>query len=139
MGADVDSRDNNHRTPLMWAAKRNQLKCAEILFDFKASPGLQDIGGYSALHVACVQGHAAFVSLLLDRGASLMLCNKQEFACLEVAAKAGSDDVAITIVKHKRLSGVINCFFTSYFGWTTNPSKTEFVFNYSLRIHSFTL
>ena len=108
MGADVDSRDNNHRTPLMWAAKRNQLKCAEILFDFKASLDLQDIGGHSALHVACAQGHAAFVSLLLDRGASLTLCNKQEFACLEVAAKAGSCDVAITIVKHKRLTGVIN-------------------------------
>ena len=107
MGADVDSRDNNHRTPLMWAAKRNQLKCAEILFDFKASPDLQDIGGDSALHVACAQGHAAFVTLLLDRGASLTLCNKQEFACLEVAAKAGSNDAVMAIAKHKRLANVI--------------------------------
>ena len=107
MGADVDSKDNNYRTPLMWVARRNQLKCAEILFDFKASPDLQDIGGDTALHLACAHGHAAFVTLLLDCGASLTLCNKQEFACLEVAAKTGSVDVAMAIAKHKRLTNVI--------------------------------
>ena len=102
MGAEVDSRDNDLRTPLMWAAKRNQLKCAEILLDFKASTDLQDVGGYSALHVACGHGHNAIVSLLLDRGASLTLVNKEGFACLEIAEKTGSSDVAMAIVKHRR-------------------------------------
>ena len=107
LGADVDSRDNNHRTPLMWAARRNQLKCAEILFDFKASPDQQDIDGDTALHAACAHGHTAFVTLLFDRGASLTLCNKHGFACLEVAAKVGSSDVAMAIAKHKRLTNII--------------------------------
>ena len=129
MGADVDSRDNNRRTPLMWAAKNNQLKCAEILFDFKASPDLQDIGGDAALHVACAQGHAAFVTLLLERGASLTLCNKHGFACLEVAAKAGSDDAAMAIVKHKRLTDEINLY----------PNEKEFVSKHKLLAHILSL
>ena len=103
MGAEVDSRDNNYRTPLMWAAKTNQLKCAEILLDFKASSDLQDVGGDSALNVACGQGHAPVVNLLLDHGTNLTLRNKQGLSCLEIAAKAGSSDVAMAIVKHKRL------------------------------------
>ena len=107
MGAEVDSKDNKFRTPLMWAAKGNHLKCAEVLLNFKASADLQDIGGDSALHVACGQGHPAVVSLLLEHGASSTLSNKQGFACLEIAAKAGSSDAAMALVKHKRLAGVI--------------------------------
>ena len=104
MGAEVDSRDNNYRTPLMWSVKRKNIKCALILLDNKASVDLQDMDGDSAFHVACGQGHADIASLLLDRGASLTLRNKQEHTCLDVAAKAGSSDVAMTIVKHRRLA-----------------------------------
>ena len=103
MGAEVDSRDNNYRTPLIWSVKGNNLKCAQILLDNKASVDLQDADEDSALHVACGLGHADITSLLLDRGASLTLLNKREHTCLEVAAKAGSSDVAMTIVKHRRL------------------------------------
>ena len=104
MGADANSRDNNHRTPLMLAANNNKSKCAEVLLNFKASPDLQDEHGNSALLLACAQGHGAIVTLLMDHGASLTLNNKQEFDCLELAAKAGSSDVAMAIVKHKRFS-----------------------------------
>ena len=103
MGAEVDSTDNNSRTPLMWAVKRNKLQCAQVLLDFNASVDLQDSDGDSALLVACGQGHADMVSLFLDRGASLTLRNKRENACLEVAAKTGAPGVAMAIVKHKRL------------------------------------
>ena len=87
----------------MWSVQKNNLQCAKILLDFKASVDLQDTDGDTALHVACRKGHAVIVRLLLDCGASLMLCNKEGNGCLEIAAKAGSSDVAMTIVKHKRL------------------------------------
>ena len=87
----------------MWSVQKNNLQCAKILLDFKASVDFRDTEGDSALHVACGQGHAAIVRLLLDCGASLMLCNKGGNGCLEIAAKGGSSDVAMTIVKHKRL------------------------------------
>ena len=103
MGAEIDSLDNLHQTPLMWSVKRNQVKCAEVLLDFKASIDLQDTDGDSALHMACGKSHPATVSLLLDRGASLTLVNGRGHDCLEVAAKAGASDVAMTVVKHKRL------------------------------------
>ena len=90
----------------MWSVQKNNLRCVQILLDFKASIDLQDTNGDPALHVACGQGHAAIVRLLLDRGASLTLCNKGGRGCLEIAAKAGSSDVAMTIVKHKRLVAV---------------------------------
>ena len=87
----------------MWSVQKNNLQCAKTLLDFKACVDLQDTDGDSALHVACGQGHAAIVRLLLDCGASLMLCNKRGNGCLEIATKAGSSDVVMTIVKHKRL------------------------------------
>ena len=87
----------------MWSVRNNNLQCAKTLLDFKASLDLQDTDGDSALHVACGQGHAAIVRLLMDCGASLLLRNKGGNVCLEIAAKAGSSNVAMTIVKHKRL------------------------------------
>ena len=104
MGAEVDSRDNKFRTPLMWASHGNHTKCAVILLDSKASVDLQDVGSDTALHVACGQGHPAIVKLLLDHGASSALRNKQGLTCLEVAAKAGSCDAAMAIAKHERLA-----------------------------------
>ena len=73
MGAEVESRDNNSRTALMWSVKRNHLQCAQILLDFKASIDLQDTDGDSALHMACGLSHATIMRLLLDHGASLTL------------------------------------------------------------------
>jgi len=102
LGAEVDSKDNNSRTALMWSVRRNNTECAQILLGFKASVDLQDTDGNTALHVACGQGHTAIVRLLLDRGASLTICNKRGNGCLEIAAKAGSSDVAMAIVRHKR-------------------------------------
>ena len=87
----------------MWSVRNNNLQCVKTLLDFKASLDLQDTDGDSALHVACGQGHAAIVRLLLDCGANMLLCNKGGKCCLEIAAKTGSSDVAMTIVKHKRL------------------------------------
>ena len=106
LGAEVDSKDNNSRTALMWSVQKNNLQCAQILVDFRASVDLQDSDGNSALHVACGQGHAATVRLLLNSGASLILCNKRGHGCLEIAARAGSGDVAMAIVKHKRLVAI---------------------------------
>ena len=96
----------------MWSVKRNHLQCAQILLDFKASIDLQDTHGDSALHMACGLGHAAIMRLLLDRGASLKLRNKRKYACLEIAAKAGSSDAAMAIAKHKRLAVVRNNLLT---------------------------
>ena len=107
MGAEVDSLDNLQQTPLMWSVKRNQVKCAEVLLDYKASVDLQDADGDSALHLACGKNYAAIASLLLDRGASLTRINGRGHDCLEVASKAGASDVAMTIVKHKRLVFVL--------------------------------
>lgn len=62
----------------MWSVQKNNLQCAQILLGFKASVDLQDTDGNSALHVACGQGHAAMVRLLLDRGASLTIVTNEE-------------------------------------------------------------
>ena len=108
MGAEVDSRDNNSRTALMWSVKRNHSQCAQILLDLKAFTDLQDTDGDSALHMACGLSHATLMRLLLDHGASLTLRNKRKYACLEIAAKVGSSYAAMAIVRHKRLVAIGN-------------------------------
>ena len=61
--------------------------------------------------MACGLSHATIMRLLFDRGSSLTLRNKRKYACLEIAAKAGSydtSDAAMAIARHKRLVAIGN-------------------------------
>ncbi len=68
-GADVNARDNDGWTALMWASWSGLTKIAAALADHKADVNVLDRQGNSALTVAAMRGNAAIVKLLLEKGA----------------------------------------------------------------------
>jgi hypothetical protein len=54
-GADINLRSSDGRTPLMWAAFRNNVKMAEFLMDNGADVTAEDNQGWSALDIAIIK------------------------------------------------------------------------------------
>ena len=86
----------------MWASKLGREKACEELLKAQASVDDVNMNGDTALHVACRKGHVGIVNLLLTNGASLNVRNMQCLTCLETAAQAGNNKVALAMVKHTR-------------------------------------
>ncbi len=68
-GADVNARDNDGWTALMWASWSGLPKVAEKLLENKADVTAVDRRGNSALTMAAMRGNVAVVKMLLDKGA----------------------------------------------------------------------
>jgi hypothetical protein len=55
---------------LMDVAKANQMKRARLMMDDQANPSVADMGGFSALFFAAMNGHSDMCRLLMSRGAT---------------------------------------------------------------------
>jgi palmitoyltransferase len=88
-GQDVDTRDSNGMTALMWAAYRVfGPDPARLLLTFDARVNLKDsVHGNSALHWAASSGNHAVVKLLMDHGADLDMSNTSGLTALDIATK----------------------------------------------------
>jgi ankyrin repeat protein len=69
--ADVNTRTEQHRTPLILAASDDQKLIARTLLESGADISASDESGLTALHVACAQGFHAMCTLLIQNGADL--------------------------------------------------------------------
>jgi hypothetical protein len=71
--ADVDSKDNQSRTPLWWAAENGQEGVIKLLLNAKADINLKDdhILGQTPLLLAVEKGHEGIVKLLLEAKADV--------------------------------------------------------------------
>ena len=68
-GASVNLGDSQNRTPLMYAAVNDRPDIMKILVDHGADLDQQVEGyGYTALHLASIQGAEKAVKFLIDRG-----------------------------------------------------------------------
>ena len=70
-GGDVDAHWGRQCTLLMGAATSGQLAMVKLLLSRSASVDLQDVGGFTALMYAALEGHVAVMACLLperDRG-----------------------------------------------------------------------
>ena len=63
-GHDVNQRDGEKGTPLMWAAGKGHTDCVEYLLQNGAQVDLKDWDGKTALKLASQQGHDSTVKLL---------------------------------------------------------------------------
>ena len=102
MGADINSPDIVGWTPLLWAAKVGHAGVTELLLDRGVLIDHVDIDGNAALHVAAHFGHIEVTKMLLDYGANLLLQNKREMTCLDIAMETQNSEVVMVIVKHSR-------------------------------------
>ncbi|CAO3630657.1 unnamed protein product [Cunninghamella blakesleeana] len=68
---DVDSRDNEYHTPLMWAAYNADEACVDVLLKYGADIHATDRAQLTSLHWAVAKGNVACMYMLLYRGSSL--------------------------------------------------------------------
>jgi hypothetical protein len=90
-GADLQMRDGNGLTPLMWAARKGHLVLAEMLLDSGADPNACDSYGRTALHYAVAGHHPAVVKILAERKANLDAKDNEDCTPFEIAAMAEND------------------------------------------------
>ncbi|EEU38815.1 uncharacterized protein NECHADRAFT_22508, partial [Fusarium vanettenii 77-13-4] len=80
--ADINSRDDLDRTPLLYAAERGYEAAVQVLLEAGAEVDHQDVYGAAPLHFAALRGHVSIMRLLLVRGANADLKDKHGFTPL---------------------------------------------------------
>ncbi|XP_046585263.1 putative ankyrin repeat protein RF_0381 [Haliotis rubra] len=66
--ADIDSREDQGRTPVMYATENGNKKVVDLLVNKGCNLSVVDDPGRNVLHVACLGGNEDFVEDLLSRG-----------------------------------------------------------------------
>ena len=87
--ADLEHKDDDGVTALMYAAKLGQKKIVDLLLKKGALIDTQDNHGNTALTIAAYNGYKATVQLLLDNGASINITNNNGDTALMLAAYKG--------------------------------------------------
>ena len=100
-GTDVNLKDREERTPLMYASFNGHTEVIKKLVEKGADINLQDIYGRSALMMASSGPYPVAVKLLLAHGADPNLVDKEEhFTALMYAAAEGQLDVVKLLLAH---------------------------------------
>lgn len=81
---DVDSRDNDQHTALMWAAYNADEACMEVLIRSGADVHAKDRALLTTLHWAVAKSDVACMRLLLARGAALDVVDEQGKTVLDL-------------------------------------------------------
>lgn len=89
-GADVDARNDAHRTALQLAAERGRAEAVKLLAEAGADLNTQDRKGRTPLHRATYEGHAEAAEALLAAGADGTVQNKNGRTAFEIARQGAS-------------------------------------------------
>ncbi len=99
-GTEVNCRDKDGLTPLVWAAIQGHEEVVKLLLERGADLEAKNHNGDTALMWASVMGHKDVVNFMLDRGANADLGEpKSEVTALMAAAAKGHADVAQVLVE----------------------------------------
>jgi cytohesin len=90
-GAQAGIGDDDHQTPLMWAASRGHMGVVQLIVQHTEGQGLdaRDADGRTALHGAVRGGHEAVVTFLLSQGAQATNANRSGMTPFMLAAVGG--------------------------------------------------
>jgi ankyrin repeat protein len=87
---------------LLDAAKHNDLQSAREAVHRGANVHARDLGGRSALYLACTEGHMPLAEFLVDLGADVdETFGKRRQTLLHWAAEQSSTGVATFLISHK--------------------------------------
>eukprot|EP00002_Diphylleia_rotans_P031434 TRINITY_DN6529_c0_g1_i1.p1 TRINITY_DN6529_c0_g1~~TRINITY_DN6529_c0_g1_i1.p1 ORF type:complete len:303 (+),score=66.24 TRINITY_DN6529_c0_g1_i1:348-1256(+) len=99
-GCEVDSKDDNGNTPLMYAAAQSREEIVEYLIQMGARAVLRNERGWTALHFAAMNGAAACCVYLLTHHAPVDAPSMDGLTPLHWAATHGHIDVTKHLLKH---------------------------------------
>ena len=99
--ADVNGTQGDGTTALHWAAYRDDVSMGRMLVEAGADVNAQTrMGGITPLFMACKNGSAAMVDLLLKAGADAKSADSLGTTPLMIAAASGSVDVLRILIEH---------------------------------------
>ena len=90
LGAEVDARNDAHRTSIQLAAECGRAEAVKLLAAAGADLDSQDRKGRTPLHRATYEGHAEAAEALLAAGANSNMQNKNGKTAFEIARKGAS-------------------------------------------------
>ena len=96
---DVNARDNNGSTPLMYAAESGNPDAVSVLIKAGADVNAQNNDGWAPLIYAAESGNPDAVSVLIKAGADVNARNVYEQTPLIYAAKSGNPDAVSVLIK----------------------------------------
>ena len=127
-GADVNCRDADGMTPLMYAAFKNGVHFVHMLINAGANPYAMDNEGFTALHHACMEKNIMVVNYLLKVAPDLLLLRgKPSLACL--APYLSILGTQIPLVPHKSMCFLEHYFTEDFLYSTSCPSSIKFDIN----------
>ena len=94
-GADVNSINKHHNTPIMGAAEHGFNGCVEELINAGADVNSVDLDGDTALMCAAITGKGHCISTLIEVGSDVNIANNEGYVPIMCFARNG-DDKSIT-------------------------------------------
>lgn len=104
----VDALDENHMTPLLWAAGYGQNLTVEYLLRSGANPNHRSRGGKTALILAAAKGYLHVVKTLVRSGANVNELDDMNCSALMYAACEDHSLVVQELLKNDANLGVVN-------------------------------
>ncbi len=116
-GAEMDSRDNNGRTPLFFAAATDKVEAVNFLCEVIDSQGIElgqpDRRGDTPLHAAACNGATSSVLLLLQYGTPPDVRNSKGLRPIDLAARRGHTAVEKVLKEYELHHSISDSYFDS--------------------------
>jgi len=90
---NINRRDHNGNTPLMWAVSQGNEQLVEALVDQGALVNMQNFVGETALFVAAARGFDKICALLMESGGDSRLATVEGATAVHIAAASGHLEV----------------------------------------------
>lgn len=98
---DIDAKDENHCTCLLYAAGNGHLSIVEYLCRKNSSVNENYFNTYTPLCIAALYGHNQIVKFLIDKGANINDPGEEGRTALHEAASNGHLETVTTLVEHQ--------------------------------------